>query len=79
MKTVLVDGKWVDFYPQPWVCPKCRQWVASGLSECPRCKDLEAHAKRERDRAEEHKRCPTCGQFLTNGHCRECNVQVILT
>lgn len=78
LKTVLVDGEWVDVYPHPWVCPKCRQWVAEGLSECPTCKDLEDGEKR-RKQALERVRCPECGHFLTSGHCLECNVQVILS
>lgn len=77
LKDVLVNGKWV--HPELKICPVCRHVIHALETECMVCKDLEAARKRRTER-EENKRdkCPACGAVLVNGHCPECNVQVIL-
>jgi hypothetical protein len=70
-KSVFVDGKWID--PTPKKCPTCHSDLTQ-YGECPTCKELALKEARIREAREEHKRCPTCGEFLTHGRCPSCNV-----
>lgn len=77
LKAKLVNGQWIS--PPTKFCGVCCSVIHELETECMVCKDLKAGELRNQERWGNPKRCPTCGEFLTNGHCRECNVQVILT